>query len=107
MVGKWLALLSQSKNVLGSKLSWAGPFCVEFEHLLPSLQLPPTDMQVRLTGDSKLLVGLNVNVNGCLSLYVSHVMNWQLVQGVVRPHPMSAGIGSCLPVTLQRIRGYG
>ena len=42
---------------------------------------------VRLTGDSKLPVGVNVSVNGCSSLYVSPVMNWQLVQGVPRLHP--------------------
>lgn len=39
------------------------------------LQLPPThkNMQVRLTGNSKLPVGVNVNVYGvsCLSLNVS------------------------------------
>ena len=36
---------------------------------------------VRLTGHSKLPVGLNGSVNGCSSLYVSPVMNWQLVLG--------------------------
>ena len=36
----------------------------------------PTDqnMQVRLTGDSKLPVGANVGVNSCLSLY--YVIDW-------------------------------
>ncbi len=52
------------------------------------------DMQVRLIGDSKSPVGVNVSVNGCLSLYVSPVMNWRLVQDVPCPCPMSAGIGS-------------
>ena len=33
----------------------------------------------RLISDSTLLVGVNVSVNGCWSLYVSPVMNWQLV----------------------------
>ncbi len=40
--------------------------------------------QVRLTGNSKLPVGVNVSVNGCLSPCVSPVKNWRLVQGV--PH---------------------
>ncbi len=30
---------------------------------------------VRLFGESKLPVGVNVSVNGCLSLYVSPLMN--------------------------------
>ncbi len=38
------------------------------------------DMQVRLTGDSKLPVG--VNVSGSLSLYVGNVTDWRPVQGV-------------------------
>ncbi len=33
------------------------------------------DVQVRLTGDSKLPAGVIVSVNGCLSLYVSPAMN--------------------------------
>ncbi len=51
----------------------------------------------RLIGDSKLPVGVNVSVNGCLSLYVSPVMNWRLVQGEPRPRPVSAGTGSKPP----------
>ena len=35
----------------------------------------------RLIGNSKLLLGVNVSMYGCLSLYVSHEMNSQLVQG--------------------------
>ncbi len=44
------------------------------------------DMQVRLTGDSKLPVGVNVSVNR--SLYISPVIDWQPVQGVhhLLPH---------------------
>ena len=34
------------------------------------------------------LVGVNVSVDGCLSLYVSRAMNWRLVQGDPRLHPM-------------------
>ena len=45
-------------------------------------------MQVRLTGDSKLTVGVNVSVNGCLCLCVSPVMTWRLVQGVPRLSPV-------------------
>ena len=38
---------------------------------------------IRLTGHSKLPVGVNVSVDGCLSLYVSPAMNNQLIQGNV------------------------
>ena len=38
-----------------------------------------------LIGDSKSPVGVNVSVDGCLSLYVSPEMNWWLVQGVQPP----------------------
>ncbi len=31
-----------------------------------------------LTGDSKLPIGVNVSVYGCLSVSVSPVMNWRL-----------------------------
>ena len=34
-----------------------------------------------LIGHSKLPVGVNVSVDGCLSQYVSPAMNWGLVQG--------------------------
>ena len=34
-----------------------------------------------LIGDSKLPVGVNMSVDGCLSLYVSNAMNSRLVQG--------------------------
>uniref|UniRef100_A0A3Q3WUW2 PDZ domain-containing protein n=1 Tax=Mola mola TaxID=94237 RepID=A0A3Q3WUW2_MOLML len=51
------------------------------------LQLPPTVQKhanlgvSRLIGHSKLPVGMNVSVDGCLSLYVSPAMNWRLIQG--------------------------
>ena len=44
-------------------------------------------MQVRLIGDSKLPVGVNVSVSGCLSLYVGPVIDWRPVQGVPRLSP--------------------
>ncbi len=53
---------------------------------------PPTVQ--RLIGDYELPVGMNVSMNGCLSLYVGPLMTWQLVQDVTCPHPMSARIGS-------------
>ncbi len=49
----------------------------------------------RLTGDSKLPVGVNVSVKGCLSLYVSPAMNLRLVEGEPRPCPVSAGMCVC------------
>ena len=48
------------------------------------------DMQVRFIVDSKLPVGVNVSVNGCLSLCVSPVIVWRPVHGVPRLRPMSA-----------------
>ncbi len=36
-------------------------------------------MMFRLISDSKLPVGVNVSMSGCLSQYVSPVMNWGLV----------------------------
>ncbi len=51
------------------------------------------DMQIRLIGDSKLPIGVNVGLNDCLSLYVGLVMNWRHVQGECCPRPVSAGIG--------------
>ncbi len=47
----------------------------------PGVLLKSRDMQVRLTGGSKLPVGVNVSVNGCLSLCVSPVTAWRPVQG--------------------------
>lgn len=47
------------------------------------LQFPPIDQKkVRLSGDSKLPVDINMSVNGCLSLCVSPVIHWRHVQGV-------------------------
>lgn len=37
---------------------------------------PSNDMFVRLTVDSKLPIGVNMSVNGCLSLYASHLRDW-------------------------------
>ncbi len=61
----------------------------------PSFLPQPKDKQVRLIGDFKLPVGVNVSVNGCLSLYVSPVMNRQLVQCQpgLAPAPPKPGIG--------------
>ena len=58
--------------------------------------LPPyKNMHVRLTGDSKLSLGVSVSVHGCLSRLslCGPVMDWRPVQGV----PMTAGIGSSPP----------
>merc|ERR1712035_59525 len=78
--------------------SWFDPGCgspsVRSLHVLPvsawvlsgySGFLPQSkDMQVgdRLIGDSKLTVGVNVSMNGCLSLRVSPATVWRPVQGV-------------------------
>ncbi len=55
--------------------------CVGFLQIL-LLPLPKT---CRLIGDSKLPIGVNVSVSGCLSLYVTPlcpVTDWRPVQGV-------------------------
>ena len=75
-----------------------GSFCVEFAcsprvcvGSLRVLRLPPTIQRHacgdRLIGDSKVALGVNVCVNGCLSLCCP-VMNWRLVQGVPRLSPV-------------------
>ena len=58
------------------------PVCVAlvFSPCLQLLRLPP----IR---DSKLPVGGNVSVNGCLSRYVNPVICWRPVQGVLRLLP--------------------
>jgi len=57
--------------------------------------LPPSkNMHVRLTGNSKLYLG--VSVDGCFSL-CGPVMDWRPVQGIPASHPMTAGIGSRPP----------
>lgn len=61
-----------------------------FKHVLPAwvfsryfgFLLQSKDMTVRSTGHSKLSVGVNVSINGCLFLYICPVMNRQLVHGV-------------------------
>ena len=67
----------------------AGSFCVESAcspcvcvgSLRYSGFLPPSkNMHVRLTGDSKLSLGVSVSVCGCVSL-CGPVMDWRPVQG--------------------------
>ena len=41
----------------------------------------------RLIGDSKLPVGVNVSMNGCLCPWVSAVINWLSVQAIPRLSP--------------------
>ena len=55
----------------------------------------------RLIGDSKLPVGLNVRVSGCLSLCVSPAVNWRLVQGVPHLSPNVSWDRLQPPATLQ------
>lgn len=50
--------------------------------------LPQTKhMHVRLIVDSKLPVAVNRRVNGCLSVYISPVFEWQPVQDIPRLSP--------------------
>ena len=81
----WSAQSPHSKRI---KIP-AGSFCVE--HVLPvyawvlsgysGFLPPPENMHVRLTGDSKLSVGVSVSVHGCVSL-CGPAMDWRPVQGV-------------------------
>ena len=59
----------------------------------PVLRFPPTVKKHVNWGlvPLKLPIGVNVSVDGCLSLYVSPVMNWRLVQGVPCLRPMMLG----------------
>lgn len=56
-------------------------------------------IQVRLTGDSRLAVGVNVSVNGSQSLCVSLVRDWWRVQGL---RPMTPKISSSPSPTPER-----
>ena len=50
-----------------------------------------------VNGHSKLPIGVNNSMDGCLNLYVSPVMNWWLVQGVPLHWPQDSEIGSSPP----------
>ncbi len=65
-----------------------GPFCVEFVCSCLRGFSPGTPASshnpktCRLIGDSKLPVGVNVSVSGCLSLYIGPVTDWRPVHSV-------------------------
>ncbi len=59
-------------------------------------------VQVRLIGGCKLRAGVYVRVNGCLSLYVSPVMNWGLR---VYPTLTQCQLGLA-PTPLQPCKGW-
>jgi len=85
------------------------PFCAEFacspRVSVASSHSPKTcRLGTRLIGNSKLSVGVNVSVNGCLSLCVSPAIVWRPVQGVPCLSPDVAGIGSSPPATLKRMK---
>lgn len=51
--------------------------CLHVFPVSPTAISPTTQpTQVMLIGDSKLPVGVNVSVNGCLFLCISPAMNW-------------------------------
>ena len=89
----WLALLPHSKRVarsipgVGALLCGVCMFspCQRgFSPGTPASSHSPKTCRLgtRLIGDSKLSVGVNVSVNGCLSLCVSPAIVWRPVQGV-------------------------
>ena len=69
MLAQWLAWLPHSNKVWGLNPS---RFCAWFAWVYSSA------LHGQKHVGSKLPVGENVSVNGCSSLYVSPVMNWQL-----------------------------
>lgn len=58
---------------------------------------------VMLNGNSKL--SIDVNVNGCLSLYVSPATDWRPIESVPCLSPYGGGIGSNSTATLTRMSG--
>ncbi len=63
------------------------------------------DMHVGLISNSKLTIGVNVGVNGLLSVCVSPAMDPRPVQDVLYLSPSVCWDGVQLLVTLNRIRG--
>ena len=101
---QWLALLPHNKKVLSLNPSaGAGPFWSLHVLLVSAwvlsgfsgFVLQSRDMQVRLTGNSKL------------PLCVSPAMNWQLIQGVPRLSPNVSWDRLQLPRDSYGISGYG
>ena len=100
-----LTLIEKKLGLHGGSVAWfasrsgrLGSFCVEFA-CSPCAAwvftgysgfLPQSKNMLRLTGNSKLSVGVNESVRGCLSVYVA--LRWT---GDLRPK--SAGIGSSPP----------
>ena len=115
MVVQWLALSPHSKRVPGLSQGGGAFLCGVcmfsscqrgFSPGAPASSHSPKTC--RLIGDSKLSVGVNVSVNGCLSLCVSPEMNWRLVQGVPHPSPnVSWDRLQPPPCDLSRISRYG
>ncbi len=105
---QWLALSPHSKKVVGSNPGCPG-LSVWSLHVLPvsawvlsgcSGFLPPSkDMQARLIGVSKLSLGVNVSVRGCLSM-CGPAMDWRPVQGVPRLSPYASWDRLQPPATL-------
>ena len=67
---QWSVMLPHSKKVQSSQV-----LSVQSLQVL-SISALVVWMQFRIIGHSRLLIGLNVSVNGCLSLYVSPMMTW-------------------------------
>ncbi len=105
LISQWILIINSGQKVLGSTPGWCrtslcgvcmfSPCLCGFSLGIPASSHSPNTC--RLTGgDSKLPIGVNVCVDGCLSLYVSPV------QGESRLHPVLAGIGSSPFATPQR-----
>ena len=82
---QWLALSPHSKKVL--RLNPGQDVSLRSLQVLSQQTCHIGFRLIRLIVHSKLTVGVNVSVDGCLSLYVSPAMNWLLVQDVPRLHP--------------------
>ena len=109
-MAEWLALSPHSEKVLGSSPGFGtGAFLCGVCMFSPcsrgfppgtpvSSHSPKTCTEgIRLIGDSKLALGVNVSVSGCLSLCVALRWIGDLPRAYPASHPMSAGICASFP----------
>ncbi len=104
-VVQWLVLSRHSKKVLGSNPPANCGVCMFSLCLHGTPASSHSPKTCRLIGDSKLPIGVNVSVSGCLSLYVGPVTDWRPVQGVPCRSPSASWDRLQHPLTLWRISG--
>jgi len=72
--------------------------------VLSGLLPPPKNMYVKLSGDSKLSLGVSVSVDGCVSRLCGPAMDWRPAQGVTRLSTNDSWDRLERPVTLSWIK---